>query len=81
MSEHARYRLNVLGILDDEELGQLIGVNTDTLMTWRRDGRGPQWTKLGKRVFYRVERVREWIEKREALDGEEAPYVEGRQAS
>lgn len=69
-------RLDELGILTDEELAGTLGVTTETLMTWRRDGRGPQWVKLGKSVFYRVSRIREWIAKCEgSANAEETAWT------
>lgn len=61
-SEQARtLRLN-LGLLSDRDLAELLELGTDTLQTWRMENRGPAYTKLGKKVFYRLADVHDWIE-------------------
>jgi hypothetical protein len=32
-----------------------------TLESWRRDGFGPKWLKLGRSVCYRVRDLRDWL--------------------
>lgn len=52
-----------LDLLTEEEFASALGVTTNTLMTWRSRREGPEYTKLGKTVFYRREDVRTWIAK------------------
>ena len=40
-------------------------VTVRTLESWREQGTGPPHTRLGRRVFYRIEAVREWEESQE----------------
>lgn len=54
-------RLEV-GLLSDRDLAELLELGTDTLQTWRMEDRGPPYTKLGKKVFYRLADVQLWIE-------------------
>jgi len=52
---------SVLGIIAEEELAAAIRVTVQTLATWRSEGRGPKYAKLGRSVFYRVSDLHEWI--------------------
>ncbi len=38
-----------------------IGIAAQTLARWRHEGRPPAFCRLGRRVFYRVADLREWI--------------------
>jgi excisionase family DNA binding protein len=40
-------------LLSTEELAELLGVHPATLATWRHEGRGPKFVKVGKVVRYR----------------------------
>ena len=47
-----------LSLLTEEELAGALCVTVDTLAKWRTKGVGPDYTKPGKRVFYRTDDVR-----------------------
>lgn len=49
-----------LGLLNSEELAATLQVTPDTVQEWRNTGTGPRYCKLGKRVFYREEDVKDW---------------------
>ena len=51
-------------MLDPAELAADIGVTTVTLYRWRRDGRGPKFTRAGSRIRYRRRDVDQWLESR-----------------
>ena len=54
-----RYRL---GLLTEQDLADAFGLrSTSTLATWRSEGKGPPFVKLGKSVFYIQNDVDEWI--------------------
>jgi hypothetical protein len=53
--------LSSLGLMTPEDLSLALDVNTHTLMTWRREGKGPDFTRLGKAIFYRRDDVLSWI--------------------
>jgi hypothetical protein len=38
-----------------------LGVKADTLATWRSQGRGPAFVKIGRRVFYRLNDLHKFI--------------------
>jgi predicted DNA-binding transcriptional regulator AlpA len=48
-------------LLTEEELAEMIGVEARTLQTWRSNGEGPKFCKLGRSVFYRTSDLEEWI--------------------
>jgi hypothetical protein len=50
-----------LGLLDQADLGSLLGVDVRTLSTWRTRGEGPAFVKVGNRVLYREEDVTRWL--------------------
>jgi excisionase family DNA binding protein len=51
--------------LRERETAEYLNVGAGTLRKWRREGRGPAWTRIeGGRIRYPVERLREWIELR-----------------
>lgn len=55
-------RLTHLNLLTENELAELLDVKPHTLATWRADGKGPDFTKLGKQIFYRKSDVEDWIQ-------------------
>ena len=49
-------------LLDTVETSQLIGVHPATLATWRMQGIGPLYVKVGPRkVRYRSEDINKWL--------------------
>lgn len=52
-----------IGLLTEEELAKVLLLNsTSTLATWRSQGKGPLYVKLGKKVFYTVRDLGTWIQ-------------------
>jgi predicted DNA-binding transcriptional regulator AlpA len=43
------------------EVAKGLSVCEHTLRNWERGGRGPPPIRIGRRVFYRAEAVREWL--------------------
>jgi predicted DNA-binding transcriptional regulator AlpA len=41
-----------------------IGIQRQTLARWRHEGFGPQWVRMGRRIFYRSSDLRAWVESR-----------------
>lgn len=50
-----------MGLFDEQDLMDLLGLKKETLAAWRGDKIGPDYVKLGKAVFYRKADVNEWI--------------------
>ena len=52
------------------ELAGVLEVSEETLRRWQAQGIGPPLAKLGRRVLYRREAVRQWMVRREMGQGE-----------
>jgi hypothetical protein len=51
-----------LGLLTEEEAAAVLLLNSPgTLATWRSQKTGPQSLKLGKRVFYTINQLGNWM--------------------
>jgi predicted DNA-binding transcriptional regulator AlpA len=48
-------------MLIEQEAAEASGFEPTTLKTWRSQGRGPKFHKLGRAVRYRVGDIREWL--------------------
>jgi hypothetical protein len=53
-----------LELMTETEFADAIGVEESTLQVWRSRGEGPDFTKLGKSVFYSLPNVAEWVAQR-----------------
>lgn len=47
--------------LSVEGAAQLIGLSVSTLNKWRVSGRGPRFSKLGRRVIYAQAELEQWV--------------------
>lgn len=47
-----------------EDLADELGVTTDTLARWATQGAGPDFLKIGRRVYYPKDSVRAWLKTR-----------------
>ena len=47
--------------LTEAEAAQVLGQSPNTLRQWRCQGRGPAWTKAGRRVLYRRADLDDWL--------------------
>ncbi|KPQ06173.1 MAG: putative site-specific integrase-resolvase [Rhodobacteraceae bacterium HLUCCA12] len=56
--------------MDRQELAETLGISVETLRRWQAQGIGPPLAKLGRRVLYRREAVRQWMVTREMGWGE-----------
>ena len=58
---------NVLdGWLSREELGAQLGLSPSTLKRWEGSRTGPPCVRVGRRIVYRLEAVRDWLREQEA---------------
>ncbi len=60
-AESLRYELD---LIPDDDFATAIRLTPQTLATWRSDGTGPDYVKVGKSVFYRREDIKRWLDKR-----------------
>lgn len=57
------------GYLTREQLAEKLGVTTDTIARWSTQGIGPDLIKVGRKVFYSEEAIREWLKTRVVRKG------------
>ena len=50
-------------LIGEAELAAQLHQKTTTLAAWRVSGRGPAYTKLGRKVFYHPKDVSAWLAK------------------
>jgi excisionase family DNA binding protein len=48
-------------VMTQSRAAQFLGVSRETLRVWTRKGVGPPRTRMGKRYWYSLEAVREWL--------------------
>jgi predicted DNA-binding transcriptional regulator AlpA len=51
-------------LIDQQNVRIRTGLSGPTLWRMRRDGTGPAWAKLGRRVLYDAEKLELWISER-----------------
>jgi predicted DNA-binding transcriptional regulator AlpA len=54
------------GWLSREELGAQLGLSASTLKRWEGSRTGPPCVRVGRRIVYRLEAVRDWLREQEA---------------
>ncbi len=47
--------------MDDAETAPYLGIEPSTLPTWRAQGKGPQYLKLGKKVRYTPRLIQQYL--------------------
>jgi len=47
------------------ELARELGITTDTLGRWAAQRKGPAYVKAGRKIFYRRDVVRAWLQSKE----------------
>jgi len=50
-----------LGLISPLTLSRILGIHQDTLKGWRGEGRGPDYLKIGKKVWYHYAAVLSWL--------------------
>jgi hypothetical protein len=45
----------------EDDASQLLGVSTSTLRAWRSQGRGPEFSRLGRRIVYTVDGLEKFV--------------------
>jgi hypothetical protein len=54
------------GWLSRDELGAQLGLSASTLKRWEGARTGPPCVRVGRRIVYRLEAVRDWLREQEA---------------
>jgi predicted DNA-binding transcriptional regulator AlpA len=53
-------------LLDEKELAETLQVCIGTLRTWRTDGKGPRFHRIGQMIRYTPSDVKTWLLSRQA---------------
>jgi len=57
------------GYLTREQLAAKLGVTRDTVARWSTQGIGPDLIRVGRKVFYHEDAVRDWLKTRVVRKG------------
>jgi predicted DNA-binding transcriptional regulator AlpA len=49
-------------LLTADELAVMMDVSEHTVESWRKEGTGPAYTRLGRRIYYPLQGIKDWIE-------------------
>jgi hypothetical protein len=60
------------------DVSRRTGLSRRTLQGWRSAGRGPKFTKTGRRVLYPVAELQDFLRARSALNGSRAQQISDR---
>ena len=47
----------------EHRVAEMLGCSLRTLQRWRMEGKGPPSTKIGRKVFYELNDLQEWIDR------------------
>jgi Helix-turn-helix domain len=50
-----------LGLLTEDDIAVIAGVEVKTVRQWRSERTGPPFTKIGRRPLYRVDALQRWL--------------------
>jgi predicted DNA-binding transcriptional regulator AlpA len=50
-------------LLGERRVAEMLGCSPRTLQRWRTEGNGPPSTKIGRKVFYELDGLQEWIDR------------------
>lgn len=53
--------LSIPQLLSEKQAARILAVSIAALRRWRREGRGPQFTRLERCVRYEVRAIEEWV--------------------
>ena len=53
-----------LRLISERRVAEELGKSERQLQRWRKKQKGPPSTKIGRRVFYEINKLQEWIEEK-----------------
>jgi len=62
-------------LMTTTEVAELCRTSAETCRYWRHIGKGPHSFKVGRRVLYRAEDVKSWLEAQYATAGSGGPHA------
>ena len=57
-------------LLNTVEAAELLRLNPQTLNRWRRQGTGPAYLRVGKKVMYQTDQITAWLTAQRKAPGE-----------
>jgi predicted DNA-binding transcriptional regulator AlpA len=51
-------------VFTESKVAETLGVSVSGMRKWRREGTGPQFTRIGKLIRYSAEDLQSWLDKR-----------------
>ncbi len=63
-------------LLNTQEAAQKLRLAPQTLVRWRREGAGPAFIRLGRKVMYRESQIANWLDVRQETPGEPVALVD-----
>lgn len=72
----------ILTLVNEKQAARILAVSVSALRRWRREGRGPEFTRLERCVRYSVRSIECWLVEnssgnRKSADSQSAARVEG----
>ena len=49
--------------IGERRVAEMLGYSLRTLQRWRTEGKGPPSTKIGRKVYYELNDLQEWIDR------------------
>lgn len=68
----------LIGWINRSELAEELGLSIDTLQRWETRRFGPPCVRVGRKVLYRMEAVRDWLREQEARKAAPPPSAKVR---
>jgi predicted DNA-binding transcriptional regulator AlpA len=56
-----QHRVWLDALLNEYDVGLILGLSVSSLRRWRLAGQGPRYVKIGSRVRYRQEDIHTWL--------------------
>jgi predicted DNA-binding transcriptional regulator AlpA len=50
--------------VSERRVAKMLGLSQRQLQRWRKEGKGPPSTKIGRRVFYELDELQKWIDRK-----------------
>lgn len=82
-AEHGACLREQLGLLTEQDLAAMAGVEVPEVRRWRSEGRGPPWLSWGSATLYRRESLLAWLAEQEidpSDDGHQSGFRSARRA-
>lgn len=67
--ERGAHLRDQFGLLLEDDIVVMLGIEKNTLRAWRSEGKGPDFTRLGKSVYYHADDVKSWINRSKVVTG------------